>query len=363
MSRFPSEVIGSLLRPQYLLEARDALAAGRIDHSTFKVIEDRAVDAALALQAGCGLSVATDGEMRRLWFTGTLTEAIEGLEDVAARNTQWHGTGGDATLQAPKAITGKLRRVKSLATEEFSYARGHAHVPLKVTLPSPMMLLEFWSPEHSSAAYGDIFEVFADAVDILRAEAMALRDLGCRYIQIDAPELAVAIDPRQVAYYEAQGAERDRMFSEGIDLLNAVADVPGVRFAVHMCRGNHDGMWMSEGGYEAIAKEVFPRATNFDAFCLEYDDYRSGSFEPLRDVPDDKTVVLGLVSTKTDTVEPIDGLVARIDEAAKYFPREQLAVSTQCGFAPVAGGAPMSAETQERKLRTVAAVAEQALAA
>ena len=140
-------------------------------------------------------------------------------------------------------------------------------------------------------------------------------------------------------------------------MLNAIADAPGVTFGLHLCRGNNEGHWMSQGGYEAISRQVFTRATKYDIFLLEYDDWRSGSFEPLRDIPQDKTVVLGLVSTKTNPLEPVDGLMARIAEASRYFPREQLALSTQCGFASVIGGNPVTEEAQKAKLKLVVDVA------
>jgi len=357
---YRSNVIGSLLRPDYLIEARGERDRGELDAAAFKRIEDRAVDEALALQADCGLDICTDGEMRREWFTGTLTEAIDGLEQIGgAHETVWHGDAGDATLLAPTAITGKLRRTRSVATEEFTYSRARSRLPVKVTLPSPMALMEFWSPEHSTAAYANVLEVFEDAVDILRDEARVLQQLGCQDIQLDAPELAVSIDPSQAAYFERLGFPRERMLSEGLELLNAVADVPGVRFSMHMCRGNHDGMWLSEGGYDTIAKEAFRRTQNIDVLCLEYDDYRSGSFEPLAEVPDDKLVMLGLVSTKREDLEPVDALVERVEQASAFIDKDRLGVSTQCGFAPVAGGHPLSAGAQEAKLRTVARVADE----
>jgi 5-methyltetrahydropteroyltriglutamate--homocysteine methyltransferase len=220
------------------------------------------------------------------------------------------------------------------------------------------MLALLWSPRFSAGAYPDPFKLFAEAVDLLRDEVHELAVLGCTYIQIDAPELATLVDPTtRSRAYEAQGVSTDRMLGEGIDMLNAVADAPGVTFALHLCRGNNAGMWMSEGGYESISKQVFQRANRYDIFLLEYDDARSGGFEPLRDVPMDKRVVLGLVSTKSDALEPADMLAARIDEAARFFPRNQLALSTQCGFASGMNGNLIREETQAAKLRLVAETA------
>jgi len=358
-----ADVVGSLLRPAALLEARAQRQAGALTAYEYKLIEDAAVDDALALQERCGLDVATDGEMRRMFFTGVVTDAVEGIELTTGQTTTWHGAGtADETIQLAVAVTGVLRRRRSLGAEEFAYARGRTDRLLKVTLPSPLMLSYFWSPEHSTAAYRDPFDMFADAARIIRDEAQELADLGCRYIQIDAPELITLADPTQVSFFSGLGIDPDRMLGEGIDLINACADVAGVRFGMHLCRGNNRGMWLAEGGYEAISRKVFPRATNIDAFALEYDSPRAGTFEALADVPDDKSVILGLVSTKSEQLEDAHELAARVDEAARYFPRDQLAVSTQCGFASEQSGNPISPDVQAAKLALVAEVAHGALA-
>ena len=265
------------------------------------------------------------------------------------------------SFRLPVCVTGKIRRRRSLAGEEFAYARGRTDKPLKMTLPSPLMLALFWSPEHSTAAYTDPFALFSDAVDILRQEIRELADLGCQYIQIDAPELATLVDEGQRQHtYEARGVSTERMLGEGVDMLDAIADTPGVTFGLHLCRGNNAGHWMSQGGYEAISKQVFRRAPRYDIILLEYDDWRSGSFDALADIPQDKTVVLGLVSTKANSLEPLDGVLARIQQAGQYFPHQQLAISTQCGFASVAQGNPISPELQEQKMRLVVELAQRA---
>jgi 5-methyltetrahydropteroyltriglutamate--homocysteine methyltransferase len=258
-------------------------------------------------------------------------------------------------------VTSKLRKKRSMVCEEYSYARARARLPLKVTVPSPLVLYGFWSTEYSTAAYSDPFEMFADAAEVGRSEIEELVSLGCEYIQVDAPELATLVDPRIRDWAEAQGMPAERMLTDGIDLINGmVAEISGVRLAIHLCRGNNAGMWMASGGYDYIAGALFERATSFDAFLLEYDDPRSGSFEPLRQAPQDRQVVLGLVSTKSPRVETVEEITARIDDAARSFPREQLGVSTQCGFASVAFGNPISEENEEQKLRLVADVAETA---
>lgn len=357
---FRAETIGSLLRPARLQEARNAWMKGSVPTHEFKRIEDGAVNDAIALQERVGLHVVTDGEMRRLIFTGTLTEAIDGLSSIPSPTWRWHGEKpeDEVDFQAPICVTGKIRRRRSLATEEFAYARGKTNKVIKMTLPSPLMLALFWSPEHSTAAYSDPFALFADAVDILRQEIHELAELGCRYIQIDAPEIATLVDASQrQGTYAARGVSPERMLGEGVDMLNALVDAPGVTFGLHFCKGNNAGHWMSRGGYDTISQQVFRRATKYDTFLLEYDDQRSGSFEALRDIPQDKIVVLGLISTKRNALESADALVARIDDASRFFPREQLALSTQCGFASVFRGNPVTEAAQEAKLRLVVDVA------
>jgi 5-methyltetrahydropteroyltriglutamate--homocysteine methyltransferase len=366
MMVYRAEVVGSLLRPAWLKDARSAWQQGTLPAPEFKRIEDRAVDAAIAQQEAVGVDVITDGELRRGTFLGPLVDTVDGFgptAEIIGAQRHWRTPAGPAQSSATQgfAITGKLRRRRSLAAEEFTYLRARARKPVKVTLPSPLMLSLLWSPRYSAAAYPDPFALFADAVDIIRAEVREVAALGCTYVQIDAPELATLVDPAtRASAYDAQGVSTERMLHEGIDMLNSVAEASGVTFALHMCRGNNAGMWMAEGGYEAISKQVFTCATHYDIFSLEYDDARSGGFEPLRDMPSDKRVVLGLVSTKTDRLETSEELIARITEAARFFPHDQLALSTQCGFASVMTGNPIREDTQPAKLRLVAETARRA---
>ena len=354
---YRAEAIGSLLRPSYLWDARRALRSKEITTAQFKKVEDRAVDDAIELQVTAGFDVVTDGEMRRLSFIGPLSDVIAGLEPMPLTRP-WHEGGKLIDFRMGLAVTSKVRRRRSLVTEEFAYARGRATKPLKVTLPSPLMLNMFWSPEHSSAAYSDPFQLFADTVDIIKEEVRDLAAIGCEYIQIDAPELAVLVDPAaQAALYEKNGISSKRLLTEGVDLINSVAEAPGVTFGLHTCRGNNDGRWLAEGGYDSILKEIVRRATRFEIFLLEYDNPRSGSFAPLAEIPSEKTVVLGLVSTKTAELESEEGLMARMDDAARYFPPEQMALSTQCGFRSGVRGNPIGEPAQEKKLRLVADVA------
>ena len=356
-----AQVIGSMLRPGYLKQARAASEDGAILQRELKRVEDRAVDAAIARQEAAGIAVLTDGEMRRSAFTAPLSEAVSGMEERSLETAAWRSDAGAVTEQMGLAVTGKLRRLKSFVIEEYSYARGRARRPVKVTVPSPLMMFPMWSPQHSTAVYRDPFEIFADAVDVVRAEVLELAALGCEHIQVDAPELATLVDPEVRDWYESRGVPAERLLSEGIELIAAVIDgIDRVHFGIHLCRGNHGGMWMAEGGYDYIAQALFERAPGFDSYLLEYDDERSGGFEPLRAAPAGKSIVLGLVSTKRAELEPLPLLLDRVEQAARYFPRELLAVSTQCGFASSARGNPIHEEVEDAKLRLVAKLAEAA---
>ncbi|HEX4035398.1 MAG TPA: cobalamin-independent methionine synthase II family protein [Solirubrobacteraceae bacterium] len=353
-----AEVIGSMLRPEGLKQARDRHAAGELGAAELKRIEDAAVVEAIAIQERAGVAVVTDGEMRRSTFMGPLTDVVSGVARVEGALADWHDEDGTAPRYQP-AVIEKLTPRRSLAVEEYSFARAVATVPVKVTLPSPLMLALTWSPVHSTAAYDDPFDCFADAAAIIASEARALVELGCGYIQIDAPELATLVDPAQRHYYEGVGVPPQRMLTEGVELLNQMVAGIDAQRGIHLCRGNNAGKWMSEGGYDEISKQVFARAGNFDVLLLEYDDLeREGGFEPLADVPDEKIVVLGLVSTKHAELEPADELVAKVKTAGRFHPTEQMALSTQCGFASVLEGNPVPWESQEAKLRLVTEVAE-----
>jgi 5-methyltetrahydropteroyltriglutamate--homocysteine methyltransferase len=364
LEQFRAEVIGSMLRPDYLKQARARWEAHELSTREFKQIEDRAVDEMIATQERCGVDVLTDGEMRRTHFIAPLTDVITGVKEIPAFTRVWRrpherGERADETdIVVQYAVVDKIARTRSLTNEEFAYARARARRPIKVTLPSPLMMTLRWSPEHSRAAYPDPFELFADAAAIVRGEAAELAALGCEYIQIDAPELGMLCDPeRRRSDFAERGMAPERLLTDGIDIINSVATVPGVSFALHLCRGNNKGYYVGEGGYESIAQQLFRRATNFLRFLLEYDDWRSGSFEPLREVPAGKTVVLGLISSKRAQLESPDEVVARIEEAGRVIPMERMALSTQCGFGTVWEGNPITPAVQEAKLKLVAQVA------
>ncbi len=359
-----TDVVGSLLRPPELLQAREAAALGRLGGAEFKAMEDRAVDEAIALQEQAGMEVVTDGEMRRLSFQSQMTEAVEGFGDWdldAFLWGDWHGEGavGDWTKPRPTrlGVVERLRRKRHLSVEEFVYLRGRTTRTPKITLPSPSLFANLWSPEVSSGVYSKLEDFLADIAQILREEVEELVRLGATYIQIDAPHYTLLLEPRTLAFYESRGWGGDQWLSLGIELDNSLMiESPTVTFGFHLCRGNQASRWLVEGGYDRIARPIFKKV-RAQRLLLEYDDPRSGSFEPLREVPDDKTVVLGLVTTKRPEMERPEELRGRVMEASRFVPLERLALSPQCGFATSVVGNKLTVEDERRKLELVASTA------
>lgn len=360
-----AEVVGSLLRPPELVEARAAFRAGLVDQAALRAAEDAAVDEALRLQESAGVDVVTDGEMRRSIFFDFFVSGLEGLSPLPGLTVRFHGRRPEDGMEVtvPFTVTDRIAARGCPGVAELEYARARTSLPVKVTLPSPMMILGFWN-ERSHAVYPDPFELAADAAEAVRGWMLELANAGCEYIQIDAPELAEAFaDARVRAEYEERGISAAEFLDVGTELVCGLGDVdlPGTRLAMHLCKGNGTQSWIAEGGYEALATRVFDRARGFDAFLLEYDDERSGSFAPLEALPDDKTAVLGLVSTKWTELEGVERLCARVAEAARHHPLRALALSTQCGFASASETAAerrITSETQDAKLRLVSAVAD-----
>jgi methionine synthase II (cobalamin-independent) len=243
-----------------------------------------------------------------------------------------------------------------MCAEEVVYLRARTTRPVKVALVSTQQAAAYYDPEKSRAAYPTRDAYLADIVDFTRQEVAELARLGCDYVQIDAPQYAALLDPALREGYRQRGSDPDRLIDACIEMDNAViAGHPGVTFGLHICRGNNQSMFYASGGYEPIAR-VFTRS-RFERFLLEYDDERSGGFEPLRAMPHDRTVVLGLVTTKKPRLESVDELTRRIEEAARIVPRERLALSPQCGFASTMEGNRISADAQRAKLRLVAETA------
>ena len=315
------------------------------------------------MQEGVGLDVVTDGELRRHTFIDQLTEQVLGLSpdtgDSGHIPVPFHDEAGQlkSVFTIPLSVTDKLRRRRMMTTEEYAYARARARRPVKVTLPSPLMLFLVWSPQRSRDAYPDPFEMFADGLRLMKEEAEELARMGCRYIQVDAPDFGQLVDPAQRDAWEPAGISVDRVFSEGADMLNELAGVPGVSFGLHLCRGNYDSDWISTGTYEAISKQLFQRATNYDTFLLEYDDERSGRFPRSATSPTTRRWCSGWSRpVRPDGAGRAAG--RRISEAGGFFPLERLALSTQCGFASAGPGNQISEDAQENKLRLVGRVAD-----
>ncbi len=363
-----TDVVGSLLRPAYLLKARADAEAGLLSPAEFKRLEDRAVDEAITLQAEAGLEVVTDGEQRRLSFQSQLLESVEGIGAWSIDAFLWGDWKGDKQVgdkSAPRptelGVVDKLRRKRHLSAEEFVYLRGRTAgtrlIP-KITLTSPSLYANLWSAEKSAAAYPTLDSFLADVVDLLRDEVAELARLGCEYIQIDAPHYPLLIDPQTRAFYESQGWNLDQWLHKGIEMDNALMrDVPQVTFGFHLCRGNQGSRWLVEGGYDLIARPIFQNI-RAQRLLLEYDDERSGTFEPLKEMPDDKTVVLGLVTTKSSRRETMAELTKRITDASRFVPLERLALSPQCGFATSILGNAITLEDEQYKLGVIAETAK-----
>ncbi len=358
MSIYRSDVVGSLLRPNYLKEARKQRALGELSHADFKKIEDRAVNEAIALQIESRLDVITDGEMRRYAFFGHLIDAVEGYDKFGGWAIPFHDDEGHELIFKRPVVVSKLRRVRPLCEEEFTYLRARTDHPAKVTLISAQQAAAYYDAEKSKGAYATIDAYLADLVDILKTEVEELVRLGCTYIQVDAPQYAALIDPDIREGYRKRGNDPDRLLERCIELDNAViGNHPEVTFGIHLCRGNNQSKYYASGGYDPIAS-VFSR-TKFNRFLLEYDDERSGGFEPLKYVPEDRTVVLGLITSKKPKLESKDELKLRIEDASKYVPMERLALSSQCGFASTEEGNLLTAEEQAAKLRLVTETARE----
>jgi 5-methyltetrahydropteroyltriglutamate--homocysteine methyltransferase len=354
-----SDVVGSLLRPAYLQQANDERERGGIAPADFKRLEDRAVDEAVALQESVGLDVVTDGEMRRYAFYGHLVDALEGFDkyggwSVTFRDDQGH----QAPLRRP-VVVDKLQWRRQMSVEEFTYLRGRTARQVKVTLLSAQQAAAYYDPDKSKAAYSTRDAYLGDLVDFTRREIAELARLGCTYVQIDAPQYAALLDETIRDGYRQRGSDPDKLLDTCIELDNAIiAGHPGITFGIHICRGNHKSMFYASGGYDRIAGQIF-RRSRFNRFLLEYDDERSGSFEPLKHVPDDRVVVLGLVSSKQARLETANELKRRVEDACRYVSRDRLALSPQCGFASTHEGNRLSADDQRQKLELVATTASE----
>ena len=357
--RFRADHIGSLLRPRELKAAFGDFHSGRIDAETFGEIQDRSIRTAVALQEEVGLQSITDGEFRRAsWFSGFIA-AVEGLTTRDALFDFHDAGGGHATFKTAY-VEGKLRRRPGgITTGELDFVRGLTRRTPKVTMPAPS-LVHFFRGDQAvdRTVYPDLDAFWSDLIAIYHAELDALADLGCRQVQLDEVPCAMLCDPQVRERAKSLGMDPVALVDAYIAAIDTIADrrPAGMGVAMHLCRGNYKGHWMAAGGYEPVAEKLF--RSKVDTFFLEYDSARAGGFEPLRLVPGDKAVVLGLVSSKTPELEPVDELRRRIDAASRYIPLERLAISPQCGFASSVGGNPLTIDDQRRKLSRVVEVAE-----
>ena len=349
MTDFRADHVGSLLRPPALLEARRRREDGTLDAGELRAVEDEAIAAAVKGQQDAGIDVVTDGEFRRRDFRTGFVEAVDGLE-MRSWDMPWHGREGVTRLRSHTwVVTGRLRQRGRLAAGEAAYVRSLTAVPVKVTLIAPGFLADrFWQDGVTDRAYASREELAAQVAAITRAEIEALIAEGVRYVQLDNPGYG-----RFVGEHSSPD-DFELMVSTDAAAVTGVTRPAGVTIGLHVCRGNQASMWMGEGDYDPIAERLFSTVP-VDRFLLEYDDERAGGFGPLRYVPAGRTVVLGLVTSKSPVLEPGDELRRRVDEAAGLVDLDHLALSPQCGFASVAeGGNLLTEDEQFAKLRLVA---------
>jgi 5-methyltetrahydropteroyltriglutamate--homocysteine methyltransferase len=356
-TQYRADHIGSLLRPPELLQAR---TTQRVGQEQLRALEDKQILRLLQQQKELGLKIFTDGELRRHNFMSDFNDAVEGLDESDNLLRSWQAGRGGALSQpsrVPGIVVGKIKQKRRLTQHELAFLKQHSPGDIKITLPTANQFPAiYYKPGISDKIYPNHSAFLWDIVPIIKAEIQALIAEGVQYVQIDAPRYSYYIDPKWRDYIKNEiGLNPDDALDEAIRADNACLEGArrgGVILAIHLCRGNNRSQWYAEGGYDAIAEKLFGQL-QVDAFLLEYESERAGSFDPLRFVPHGKTVVLGLVSSKLPELESQDQLKKRIDEASKYVPLENLAVSPQCGFASTMEGNLLSEDEQWRKLRLV----------
>jgi methionine synthase II (cobalamin-independent) len=359
---FRAEQIGSLLRPKALLEQRAKFAHGEIGQAELTKAEDDAIRGALALQEHVGLKFATDGEFRRRSYHSFFYRQLGDLSiDTVGGEDAKGGNAGTRVAQPVAMINSRVRWTHPINVPDFEFIRANTGLLPKITIPGPCAL-HFRGGDAAvlAQAYKDLDQFWDDTVTAFGAELDALSKAGCRYVQIDETAFAKFGDPDVQATLAARGNDWSRLIDTYIDVTNRVLrGLPAtLNVGMHLCRGNRGGHWHAEGSYEAVAERLF-NALAIPFFLLEYDSPRSGDFTPLRLVPNDKSIVLGLVSTKTSALEHKDELKRRIDQASRHVDLARLAVSPQCGFASLDAGNPITPEAQEAKLRLVVELAQE----
>ena len=361
-SKYRADHVGSLLRPAELLQAH---SDERIDREQLRALEDKHIQRVLQRQKDLGLKIFTDGELRRHNYMSDLNDAVEGLDSSDNLLRSWQAGGGGSSTQpsrVPGIVVGKIKQTRRLTQHELAFMKQHSPGDIKVTLPTANQFPAiYYKRGISDKVYPNHSALLADIVPVIKAEIQALVSEGVQYVQIDAPRYSYYIDPKWRNYIKNEmGLDPDAALDEAVRADNAClegAKRAGVILAIHLCRGNNRSQWYAEGGYDAIAEKLFGQL-QVDTFLLEYETERAGTFEPLRFVPRGKTVVLGLVSSKVPQLESKDELRKRIDEASKYVPLENLAISPQCGFASTMEGNLLTEDEQWRKLELVGETAD-----
>jgi len=351
--RYRADHVGSLLRPKEILEAR---ANPAVTPQQLKEIEDRQIRRILERQRDAGFKIFTDGELRRRGFMSDFHESVSGLDRGEQVARVWSGSAAPLGSLAG-VVTSKIRQSRRLAKHELDFLKQFSPGDIKMTLPTANQFPAIaYKKGISEKAYPTRSAFLWDIVPIIRSEIQALVKEGVKYVQVDAPRYSYYIDPKWRQYVRSEmGVDPDEALDEAIRVDNAClegARKKGVTLAMHLCRGNNRSQWYAEGGYDPIAEKLFNQL-NVDAFLLEYESERAGTFDPLRFVPRGKVVVLGLVSSKLPEMEPQDQLLRRIEDASRYVPIENLALSPQCGFASAMEGNLLSEEQQWRKLQLV----------
>jgi 5-methyltetrahydropteroyltriglutamate--homocysteine methyltransferase len=360
---FRADHVGSLLRPRHLLQAREALADGRLDAARLRALEDDAIREAVRMQEDVGLRAATDGELRRASWHMDFIYQLDGITKEAGHiAVKFFNENGEIEFTpAAMHVNGKLGVSHTIFGDDFTFLRETVTTSVpKLTIPSPSMV-HFRSGKAAidPSVYPDLDSFWADLTAAYADEVRRLGELGCTYLQFDDTSLAYMNDPHQRDYVESIGGDHDRQHVEYIHHINeALAGRPeGMAVTTHMCRGNFRSSWVASGGYDFVAEALF-NELEVDGFFMEWDDERSGGFEPLRFVPKGKQVVLGLVTTKHGELEAKDELKRRIEEASRFVDIDQLCLSPQCGFSSTLEGNELTVDEQTAKLRLVVDVAE-----
>jgi 5-methyltetrahydropteroyltriglutamate--homocysteine methyltransferase len=359
---FRAEHIGSLLRPQGLLDLRAKFSRGEVDRSALTAAEDEAIRDALKLQERVGLRFATDGEFRRRSYHSFFYRQLGDLsiDTVGGADAQGAGGGVSRGAQPQALVKSRVQWSKPINVPDFAFIKANTTLVPKITIPGPCAL-HFRGGDAAvlASAYTDTGQFWDDTVEAFGKELQALADAGCRYVQIDETAFAKFGDPDVQAQLKARGDDWSALIDKYIEVTNRVLkNAPReLHIGMHLCRGNRGGHWHAEGSYDSVAERLF-NAMNIPFYFLEYDSPRAGTFTPLRLVPKHKTVVLGLVSTKTAAMEAKDELKRRVEDATRYLDVGSLAVSPQCGFASIDTGNPITPEVQEAKLRLVVELAK-----